>query len=424
MHELGQGTPRSDKDDWVRHQILLALNEFADLTEGEFFFFQENVLKAPELGPVNVSNIVLDHGLKADQIALILAHQRDETQHGALKSDGLPMESPVQVPSRHSVFGKPASLVAPSPPKVLFVDDEAPVREIAGEVLRDAGYDVHEASSPEEAADIATELVRSEQKDFTVVTDLLMPTTTKQSFEGGVELVQILQELGIDVPVLLTTEKLHDEFQTAVKRLRIRKVVFKPSLSKLDPEQYQTDLRSFASVIVKLLKELDPEAAETHDAIENGKDPWARRVLTSMGAQLTDPESAIRIANHVLPVAASIAPKENGGQDILEEGTRFRPSDGAHLRKHERIGSLKFEARFNRGDVTGEGHLTDLSETGAFLQTDQLFPIGDFIRLHIILPYQLGEVATEARIVWINYQDSDHDPSPHGMGLAFVGPFA
>jgi CheY-like chemotaxis protein len=424
MFELGQGPKKSDKDDWIRHQILLALNEFSDLTDGEFYFFQESELKAPELGSVNLSNILLDHGLKADQLALILAQQRDETRNVVPEPRRLVEEPPSKNRGRHSVFGKRASSGESSAATILFVDDEAPVRETVGAALRHAGYYVREASSPREAMDIAKELVHSSQAHFTVVVDLGMPSDTKRSFQGGLDLAQELLENGIDVPILLTTEKLSDESRDNAKRLGVRKVVFKPSLSKLDPKQYQSDLRSFASVIIKLLKTLDPATATTRNkVVENGGDPWALHVITSMGEQLTNPERSIKIANHVLPVAASIAPKDNGDNDALEEGIRFRPPDKAHLRKAERIGSLKIEARFNRGNDIGEGHLTDLSETGAFLQTDRLFPIGDFIRLHIILPYQLGEVSTEARIVWLSYEDSNHDPSPHGMGLAFIGPF-
>jgi two-component system chemotaxis response regulator CheY len=424
MLELGQGVPRADKDDWIKHQILLALNEFSNLTEGEFYFFQESVLKAPELSSVNLSNIVLDRGLEPDQIALILAQQRHETQHAASKPERLPNDPPLQAPARHSVFSTPSPPAEPYSTTVLFVDDEASMREIVSATLRRAGYNVRAASSSAEAIDIASELVRSQNAHFIVIVDLGMPTTMKRSVRGGLELVQSLQERGIDVPVLLTTEKLSHESRDDAKRLGVRKIILKPSLSKLDPKQFQSDLRSFASVIVRLLNEMNPQAAKTrYKGVADGNGLRARHILTSMGEQLTDPERSIKIAKHVLPVAATVAPRDNGHRDILEEGTSFRPAENAHLRKHERIGSLKVEARFIRGNDIGEGYLTDLSETGAFLETSQLFPVGDCIKLHIILPYQLGEVSTEARIVWHSHQDSNDDTSPHGMGLAFVGPF-
>jgi Tfp pilus assembly protein PilZ len=289
--------------------------------------------------------------------------------------------------------------------------------------LRLAGYQVREASGPKEAVAIASELMRSRQPDFAIVVDLGMPTTSKKSFQGGFELVQNLAKNGIDAPVLLTAEKLSGSSRDTAKRLGVRKVVFKPSLSKLDPAQYRSDLRTFSTLLVKLLKEIAPAVEKPRvREIDNGRrrDPWAEHVITSMGEQMTDLERALQIANHVLPVAASIASKES---ELQEDGLDFHPLDPSHIRKHERIGALRIEVKFRRGNDRGEGYLTDLSEKGAFLQTRQLFPVGEFVRLHVILPYQLGEVAAEARIVWLSYEDSNDDPAPHGMGLAFVGPF-
>ena len=431
MLEISKGKQGGDKEDWIQQQILLVLDEFANLTEGEFFFFQDTVLKAPELDSQDLSNILLEHGLKADQLALILAHQRDEIQHAVpqteLQLDELSKESP----GLHSLFSKPtskdpsavSSTDAGASNTILFVDDEAPVREIVSAELRLAGYRVREASGPAEGAVVALGLARSRQPCFAVVVDLGMPTSSKQSFQGGFELVQNLMKNGIEAPVLLTTEKLSDHSRAIAKRLGVRNVVFKPSLSKLDVDQYGSDLRTFAKLLVKLLKEIEPAVKEPRvKEIDNGKpkDPWAQHVLTSMGEQMTDPERALHIANHVLPVAASIASRESEHQ---EDGLDFHPSDPSHIRKHERIGALRIEVKFNRGNDMGDGYLTDLSEKGAFLQTRRLFPVGEFIRLHVILPYQLGEVAAEARIVWLSYEDSNHDPAPHGMGLAFVGPF-
>jgi len=427
MLEIGKGMREGDKEEWIRHQILLVLDEFANLTEGEFFFFQDTELKAPGLDSMGLSNIVLEHGLKADQLALIMAHQRDEIQHAVPQPELQFDEFSKRSPDLHSLFSKPtskdSSTVAGASNTILFVDDEAPVREIVSAELRLAGYQVHEASGPAEAVVIALELVRSRRPDFAVVVDLGMPTTSKQSFQGGFELVQNLAKNGIGAPVLLTTEKLSTSSRDIAKRLGVRKVVFKPSLSKLDPEQYRSDLRTFSSLLVKLLKEIEPRGDTLRGkeiVDEQPRDPWAQHVITSMGEQMTDLERALHIANHVLPVAASIASKKNEDRG---DGLDFHPLDPSHIRKHERIGALRIEVKFHRGNDIGDGYLTDLSEKGAFLQTRQLFPVGEFVRLHVILPYQLGEVSAEARIVWLSYEDSNHDPAPHGMGLAFVGPF-
>ena len=193
MLEIGKGLREGEKEDWIQHQILLVLDEFANLTEGEFYFFQDTVLKAPEVDPTSLSNIVLDHGLKADQLALILAHQRDEIQRAVPQPELQLDELAKKSPGLQSLFSKPTSEGSSTDPDaeasntILFVDDEAPVREIVSAELRLAGYQVREASGPKEAVAIASELVRARRPDFAVVVDLGMPTTSKKSFQGGFE---------------------------------------------------------------------------------------------------------------------------------------------------------------------------------------------------------------------------------------------
>ena len=57
--------------------------------------------------------------------------------------------------------------------KILVVDDESPIREIARELLTSAGYDVLEASDGEQALALA----RKEQPVL-IVLDLMMPEMT------------------------------------------------------------------------------------------------------------------------------------------------------------------------------------------------------------------------------------------------------
>jgi hypothetical protein len=53
-----------------------------------------------------------------------------------------------------------------------------------------------------------------------------------------------------------------------------------------------------------------------------------------------------------------------------------------------------------------------------------LYPVGQVIRVRITLPYNLGEVSAEARIVWLSYQAHNHSSGPDGMGISFIGPFS
>jgi hypothetical protein len=83
-----------------------------------------------------------------------------------------------------------------------------------------------------------------------------MPTSGGSSFQGGFEVVK---RPGQDEPA---AARPHDDrhalwapSRRAPKQLRIEHFVFKPGLSKLDPEQYEADLRVFAN---KLRKDILP----------------------------------------------------------------------------------------------------------------------------------------------------------------------
>jgi CheY-like chemotaxis protein len=377
-----------------------------------------------------LSDVSLQDGLTTDQLVLILAHQRDEEHHPSPAPGPLLPEQPTKTPSPHPVFRKtdlegPTHVHRPSA-TVLLVDDEAPVRQIVADELRKAGYEVRTAQGPAEALAVSLELLRPDGKDLIVVADLGMPTTSQTSYLGGLELVRNLVERGVDAPVLLTAENLSESSRDEAKRLGVRKVVFKPSLSKLDSGQYKTDLRSLAALLIELLKETEIPAGEAREraaAEPEASAPLARHFLSSMGEQLTDPERSLRISNHVLPVVACLASPGRTQDTLFEEGAPSEVAAYSNVRKYERVLS-RIEATFSCKKEVGNGYLSDLSEEGAFLNTNKLFPVGEIVRLRISLPYRLGEVTAEARIVWLNYKAHDLDTAPHGMGLKFIEPFS
>ena len=57
--------------------------------------------------------------------------------------------------------------------------------------------------------------------------------------------------------------------------------------------------------------------------------------------------------------------------------------------------------------------------------TDEELPIGEKLSLYFHLPWQLGEIEAEAKVVYI-FSESDPRPAnvPPGAGLAFVSPSA
>ena len=159
----------------------------------------------------------------------------------------------------------PAARGAPAAPagplRILLVDDEPDVRRILAEHFTRAGHEVVEAEDPDSGVKQAGKLGRS-PAPFLVVTDLGMPTSGGSSFQGGFELVKRMVKMNLRPPVLLMAETLSGALQARARQLGIRRVVFKPSLSKLDPPQFEADLRAFARKLIEdVLPLLAPMAA-------------------------------------------------------------------------------------------------------------------------------------------------------------------
>ena len=77
---------------------------------------------------------------------------------------------------------------------VLVVDDEPAVRRFAVRVLREEGYDVHEARDGVEALD----LIRTGPRSLAaVVSDIVMPRL------NGVQLLESISSMHPDLPVIL-----------------------------------------------------------------------------------------------------------------------------------------------------------------------------------------------------------------------------
>ncbi len=90
-------------------------------------------------------------------------------------------------------------------------------------------------------------------------------------------------------------------------------------------------------------------------------------------------------------------------------------------RKRLRIQPLVIETRFRFGEKTTNGYLTNLSEEGAFLATDELVEVGRELLLHFDLPRQFGHVEAKAQVIWRTLEAGRHaEHLPCGLGLAFL----
>jgi CheY-like chemotaxis protein len=154
----------------------------------------------------------------------------------------------------------PAPARPPSPPAtppatrgeartILLVDDEEDVRRILARQFARAGFHVEEASDPESALKVAGRL-RGASEAFVLVTDLGMPASGGASFHGGFEVVKRLWKMKLRPPILMMTESLSPSLRLRARQMGIDHFVFKPTLSKLNPAQFEADLVAFAGTLV------------------------------------------------------------------------------------------------------------------------------------------------------------------------------
>jgi len=282
----------------LRQNIEHGLEQLIRLREGQFSF---SLTEGPprKVGPRDISEETLPQGINAQELLLDLARGMDEDRRdstAALEASfaeppddvtvppelaaqaGVPSFAP-DSPSAPSVApalaAPPPAAVpaspAPPPPHVaapateteittiLLVDDEDEIRRILAERFTRGGYNVVEAEDPDAAVKKAGRLGKA-SIPFLLVSDLGMPTSGGTSFQGGFEVVKRLWKMNLRPPVLLMGEALTPTLQARARQMEISHFVFKPGLSKLDPEQFEADLRAFAT---KILTDILPKLART-----------------------------------------------------------------------------------------------------------------------------------------------------------------
>ncbi len=91
-------------------------------------------------------------------------------------------------------------------------------------------------------------------------------------------------------------------------------------------------------------------------------------------------------------------------------------------RTKPRFGPLVLKARLDVDGEIGEGYLTNVSASGAFLAPDAPPALGTEISIRAPLPWNLGELRARARVVWRNDPNSPdaRNPRINGVGLAFT----
>lgn len=368
----------------LRHRIGAALEQLIRLREGQFNFSLSD--EAPtRVGARDIVEETLPDGINPQELLLDLARGMDEDRRdstAALESSFVEPEDdtapiPAASPPSDAAAGPPpasAPLPAPPPPPapapakpspsapsagpssaisassaspagpslapsassaekvILLVDDEEEVRRILADHFTSGGYQVVEAEDPEAAVKKAGRLGKS-GIPFIVVSDLGMPTSGGSSFQGGFEVVKRLGKMSLHPPVLLMTESLGSSLHARAKQMGIARIVFKPGLSKLDPSQFEADLRAFAR---KLISDVIPRletAAEAAPARKKEKSLPApspgRPSATSASSAGRPSASSAPSADSSLPSAEELSREFSVLQKRLEE--LRRPNDASQI---------------------------------------------------------------------------------------------
>ena len=262
----------------ITRRIETALEHLVRLREGQFHFRLTTEVPAT-VGTRDIATDTLEHGLKAEGLLLDMARGMDEDRRDAAaavetgfaesaeavepKARTDPEPDPVAdiVVERGRGEGPEEPPAEPREPEpllelealpeddgrhrvVLLVEDEPDLRELLAHVFIEGGWQVVEAGTPKAALRAARSL-QDIGLPFVLVVDRGMPTSDGSSFDGGFEVVRRLRKAGFEPPALLMTDRLTRATQERARRLGVAKFVFKPSLSRLDPDQFAADIRAF-----------------------------------------------------------------------------------------------------------------------------------------------------------------------------------
>jgi two-component system cell cycle sensor histidine kinase/response regulator CckA len=96
--------------------------------------------------------------------------------------------------------------------RILLVEDETAVRQLAMTALRQRGYEVHEAPNAEVALDMAAEMIRQGRPPDLVVSDVVMPGM------DGPTMMKEMRKLGITAPFIFMSGHAEDAFAESLDR--------------------------------------------------------------------------------------------------------------------------------------------------------------------------------------------------------------
>jgi len=105
-------------------------------------------------------------------------------------------------------------------------------------------------------------------------------------------------------------------------------------------------------------------------------------------------------------------------------GMQSNPSPhegGASLERMLRVYPLTIAAVFNEGERVGHAYILNLSLTGVFMATEEVFEDGERFRLRFYLPLQVGSVDADVIVRWRTVDaNTNATTNRPGYGLEFT----
>ena len=392
--------PERIRPEEKRENIEAALRELVGLREGSFQFELTDEV-SDKFGGVEIKPFMIPEGIDPQELLLDLAVEIDNERREAtsllelafqgdipadleklpdepeaedelaVEPPGEPMVEPVAaelievVPAQEAPAEPETTDAAPEPERrgeattdnkqgftIVIVDDEPLVSAVLKKELEAKGFCVYVATAPAAGAEIVRMRVANGENVLAVV-DLKMPTSSGRSFYGGFELIRRLKRHDIDLPVLLMVESLSDKARTRARALGVRRIVYKPTLTKPDPVLYTADLRDLAETVHGQLSKLVEDQGQTA-AFGTHSDAGRIDFLATMTRQLVAPGGTADVSRLVLQVAAQ----------FLERGLLFVvKSDGARG-----LAGFGFSANAAECAEKARNLLLDIGVTPAFAE--------------------------------------------------------
>lgn len=276
----------------LRQRLASVLERLVRLREGEFAFHLTEGVPLT-LGGRDLTGESLPYGINPEELTLDLARKLDEDRRDAAAALEASFASPIDedVVLEELPLEEPPEPPPASGPVVLLLDDEPDIRRVVGERFRAAGFAVSLAASIGMARREMERLAAARTR-FLLVADLGLPSESGTSFRGGLDVARLASGLPSPPPVLLMADTLDEKLRARAKRLGVSLLAFKPGLSKLDPLQYEADLRAFGDKLARdLLPRLEgrrsfaaarPDQRERLGPDEAARETVLRRALEEM----------------------------------------------------------------------------------------------------------------------------------------------